>query len=505
MSLAVILTRANIGIESPLVRVEAHLSNGLPCFTIVGLPEMAVRESRERVRSAILNARLEFPDKRITLNLAPAELPKSGGRYDLAIAVGILAASGQLPMAQLQSTEFLGELALSGEIRGVSAVLPAALAARQAGHAMIIPAENSAEAGLVRDVDSRTAAHLLDVIGHLAGRTPLPGVISQTRRQLPPGPDMQDIIGQQAARRALAIAAAGGHNLLMQGPPGTGKTMLATRLGSILPALDEARALEVAAVRSIANTPFDPNAWEVPPFRAPHHTASAVALVGGGSSLKVGEISLAHNVVLFLDELPEFSPKVLEVLREPLESGYINIARASYQVRLPARFQLIAAMNPCPCGSLGDPDKICRCTPDRIRQYQGRVSGPLLDRIDLHIPVPRLRASEKTRLLESPGPSSEASKAIRERVTVSQQRQLRRAGKTNAWLDPGEIRRDCRLSVEDEDYLTRAMTQLKLSTRSFFRILKISRTIADLEGAGQIERQHLLEAISLRFPGSQLE
>jgi len=501
MSLAVVLTRANIGIQAPLVRVEAHLSNGLPCFSIVGLPEAAVKESKERVRSTILNSQLDFPDKRITINLAPADLPKSGGRYDLAIAMGILAASGQLPAGSLADYEFLGELALSGEIRQVAAVLPAIMATRKLGHRVVIPHDNSKEAGLIRQAPCLPASHLLQVIAHFSGDKPLANVQQCGSPQPCWDHDMADIVGQFAARRALTVAAAGGHNLLMQGPPGTGKTMLASRVSSILPVLDEQSALEVASIRSIATLDFDTDTWRLPPFRAPHHTASAVALVGGGSTLKVGEISLAHHGVLFLDELPEFSPKVLEVLREPLESGHISIARASYQVRLPAAFQLIAAMNPCPCGYLGDPERRCRCSPDRIRQYQSRVSGPLLDRIDLHVQVPRLSDRDRKKLLTSKQRGGcETSQLLREQVTQARNRQMHRAGKVNARLVQKEIQQYCQLRQEDEHYLEQAMRKTGFSTRAFFRILKMARTIADLDAAEHISRAHLMEAVSLRLP-----
>lgn len=500
MSLAIVFSRANIGVDAPLISVEAHLSNGLPGFSIVGLPETAVKESKERVRSALLNSHLEFPDKRITINLAPADLPKSGGRFDLAIAIGILAASGQVSGESLQEIEFLGELALSGEIRGVTAVLPGILAAKLAGRSAIIPGDNAGEAGLVSGGRTRSARHLLDVVGQLTGQGELDTVPGQSPEAVVFQDDMQDVVGQHGARRALTVAAAGGHNLLMQGPPGTGKTMLASRICSILPPLAEEAALEVAAIRSIAGAIAGPENWRQPPFRSPHHTASAVALVGGGSSLKVGEISLAHHGILFLDELPEFNPKVLEVMREPLESGRIAIARASYQVLLPARFQLIAAMNPCPCGYRGDPDKTCLCGEEKIRKYQGRISGPVLDRIDMHIHVPRLKTEDKDRLLAVRASKADTSAAIREKVTAARDRQLKRSGKTNATLSQAEIREHCRLAPADEQFLSRAMQQWQLSARGFFRILKMSRTLADLDGVRQIQRAHLLEAMAFRFP-----
>ena len=501
MSLCVLYSRAREGVAAPLVTVEVHLAGGLPALSIVGLPELAVKESKDRVRGALLNGRFQFPLGRITINLAPADLPKEGGRFDLAIALGILGASGQVQSAQLRAHEFLGELALSGDLRPVNAVLPAALAARAAGRELILPAENAAEAALVGGLTLRPARHLMEVCGHLNGTNPLPPYAAPPQVLYDPDyPDLAEVRGQDHAKRALEVAAAGGHSLLLIGPPGTGKSMLANRLPGLLPPLTEAEALETAALRSISDRDaFDPATWRQRPFRSPHHTASGVALVGGGSNPRPGEISLAHLGVLFLDELPEFDRRVLEVLREPLESGHIHISRAARQAEFPARFQLVAAMNPCPCGYLGDESGRCHCTVDQIARYRGRISGPLLDRIDMHVEVPRLDLAR----LAGPTPGGATggeggSAAARARVGLARERAQARAGRPNSTLRPREIERDCALDDQGQRLMQQALTRLALSARAYHRILKVARTIADLAGVDAITPAHLGEAVGYR-------
>ncbi|HHJ38129.1 MAG: ATP-dependent protease [Methylothermaceae bacteria B42] len=495
MSLALVYSRGQAGIDAPEVCVEVHLANGLPSLAIVGLPETAVKESKDRVRAALINCGFDFPTQRITVNLAPADLPKEGGRFDLAIALGILAASQQIPANNLSNFEFLGELSLSGELRPFRGALPAALQCKKSGRTMILPTDNSDEAALVQGLEVLPAHHLLEVCAHLQNRQllsphPSPAVTSISQDTL----DYAEVRGQYQAKRAMEVAAAGGHNLLMIGPPGSGKSMLAQRLPTILPPLTEEQALESAAIASISGLPLEASGWRRPPFRAPHHTASAPALVGGGGQPKPGEISLAHNGVLFLDELPEFNRKVLEVLREPLENGHITISRAAHQAHFPARFQLIAAMNPCPCGYHGDPSGCCHCTPEQIRRYRERISGPLLDRIDIHIEV----LCQTTELLDADHPPPLASSEMRARVANARKIALDRCGKLNAHLSVKEIDQFCLVEKSAQTLLAQAVERLGLSHRAFHRVLKMARTIADLDHNESISIPHISEAIGYR-------
>ena len=493
MTWAVVYSRALSGMSAPLVEVEVHLANGLPQVNIVGLPDTEVKESRDRVRAAIVQSGFEMPMKKITVNLAPADLPKESGRFDLPIAVGILAASGQILTDKLAEYELAGELALSGALRPIRGALAMAWQGAKDRRAFILPAENAAQTAVLNGLTAYGASSLGEVAAHLNGIAPLPEMKADIRpsenRTLP---DLSEVKGQHTARLALEIAAAGGHSLLMVGPPGTGKSMLAQRLPGILPPLADDELISVWALRSLLPPHLQDNSTERP-FRSPHHSASAVALVGGGSDPRPGEISLAHHGVLFLDELPEFDRKVLEVLREPFENGEIHISRAARQAVYPARFQLVAAMNPCPCGYLGHPAKPCRCTPESISRYRGKISGPLLDRIDLTIEVPALSAAELTQ-----AQAGEASASVRERVLAARARQTARQGKTNAGLNAAELDSIARIEPEAKQALGEMLEKLSLSARSYHRILRVARTLADLAGDETVNRGHVLRAVSFR-------
>lgn len=495
MSLAIVHTRAQVGLDAPAVTIEVHLSGGLPALSIVGLPEKAVNESKERVRSALINAGFEFPRSRMTVNMAPADLPKEGGRFDLAIAVGILVASSQLPARAVENLELIGELALSGALRAVRGVLPAALACREIKRALLVATGNGPEAALAKGVEVFAAPDLLTVARHLKGQKLEPLIATGVDLDVaPPAPELSDVKGQLQAKRALEIAAAGGHNLLLSGVPGSGKSMLAQRLPGILPPLTEEQLLEVAAIHSVAGLISSDQLPQGRPWRAPHHSASAAALVGGGSQPRPGEISLAHHGVLFLDELPEFNRQVLEVLREPLETGHILIARAARRTEFPARFQLVSAMNPCPCGYAGEPDNRCRCHPEQIQRYQNRISGPLLDRIDLQVRVP---APSREELLQHCD-AGETSAQVRQRVVQASQRQLNRQGQLNGTLAGRLLEEYCQLSQQDQHMLLDAIERLKLSARAYHRVLRVARTIADLAGEERVGQPALLEALSYR-------
>jgi magnesium chelatase family protein len=494
MDLSVVYSRALAGIEAPLVQVETHLSNGLPAFHIVGLPETAVRESKDRVRSALLNSHFTFPDRRITVNLAPADLPKEGGRFDLPIALGILTASGQVPADRLGQHEFLGELALDGSLRPVTGVVAAAIAASGAGRRLVLAQASASLAAQVPESEIISSPDILTLCAHLNGGEEIATTLPGTATQINSYPDLSDVVGQESARRALEIAASGEHNLLLSGPPGTGKTLLASRLPGILPPPAAKDLLLGLTLRDVYGQPAGCDSHVTRPFRNPHHSASATALVGGGSRPRPGEISLAHGGVLFLDELPEFSRHCLEVLREPMESGEVTLTRAHHRTTYPARFQLIAAMNPCPCGYLGDRERSCRCTPEQIQRYRSRLSGPLLDRIDLHVEVNRLPPAD----LLTPRYTGESSADVQTRVSLCRQRQERRQGGPNARLSPGQLPDVCSLGASEKKHLESAAEKMLLSGRGLHRTLRVARTIADLDDREIVGIKHISEALGYR-------
>ena len=493
--LAKIFTRAADGLVAPLVSIEVHISGGLPCFSIVGLPEGAVKESKDRVRSALMNSKYRFPTQRITVSLAPANLPKSGGRYDLGIALGLLLASGQLkPVKDVNEFEFYGELGLDGAVRGTEGLLPALVQGFASNHHLIIPEANIDESALVNEASIYPCNHLLQICGFLSGAAEMEKLQIEEIASNKSSLDFSQVKGQHQAKRAIEVAASGGHNLLLIGPPGAGKTMLSERLPSILPPLTKEQALERASIYSVAGQCVDVSELCTPPFRSPHHTCSAVALAGGGAIPKPGEISLAHEGVLFLDELPEFPRAALEVLRQPMENGVVHLSRAAKQVSFPANFQLIAAMNPCPCGYFGDGSQKCHCTEDQVSKYRSKISGPLLDRIDIVLELPPL---PKELLLPSENKEGiENSESIRERVLNAYNTQLERQGKANDRLLSDEVDKLLQLSGDDRRLLEMMIEKLSLSARAYYRTIKVARTIADLDKSAKIQKAHLIEAVS---------
>ena len=496
-NLAIVSSRTQIGMKAIQVDVEVHLANGLPTFNVVGMPETAVKESKDRVRSAITSSRFDFPAKRITVNLAPADVPKVGGRFDLPIALGILIASGQIQTNELKDYEIIGELGLTGEVKAVSGCLPTAVACHKEQKSLMLPCASSKEACLVEGLRVYSVSNLIDAAAHLSGQAKLEfdafqsAPIRTRKRKI----CLSDVKGQAPAKRALEIAASGGHHLLMSGPPGCGKTMLASRFASVLPELNMGEALDTASIYSVSSLGFDPSDWKQRPMRSPHHSASATALIGGGSRPMPGEISLAHNGVLFLDELPEFPRHVLEQLREPIEAGYVNIVRANARVEYLSDFQLIAAMNVCKCGYFGDqsqPER-CRCTQTSIENYRNKISGPLLDRIDLHVHLSRMNIVDLQSL-----PKSEASNVIAKRVACAQQVQISRQQCLNAKLSTKKAEQFCQIDSETKELLIKAEKRLNLSARGYVRVLKLARTIADMKRSEVIDKSDVMEALAYR-------